>query len=151
MGRKPWSPTADQRLAVRRWAIAGFSEDQIAARLNVDPKTLRRACRAELDDAFMDVLANTGLTVVQMANGRPAEYDKSNNLIRAELLPSLGACCFLLKTRGKKLGWSERLEVTGPDGKGLFDDLNFSALNNDEFGQLQKLLRKIGLPLPDRG
>jgi len=34
---------------------------------------------------------------------------------------NLGACIFYVKCKGKRRGWTERTEVTGRDGKPLFD------------------------------
>jgi hypothetical protein len=48
-GRPPWEPTAEERGKVAAWAEAGYTQEDIADRLDIDPKTLRLRCRKELD------------------------------------------------------------------------------------------------------
>jgi len=112
-----------QRGQVKAWTEAGFTQDEIAARLEISPPTLRKHCREELDNAGMDLIAAAVRQLGRMALGAPAQFDEHNNCIRAEVQPNLGAICFLLKTKGKKQGWTERLEMTGKDGKALFPDM----------------------------
>jgi hypothetical protein len=125
-GRPPWEPTDKQRGEVTAFTVAGYTQEQIGAYLDVDPKTLRQHCRQELDFARMKVIANCATNVVRLANGVPAEFDAKGNKIRDEIPMSLGPNAFILKTQGKKVGegWSERVEVTGKDGTPLMHDLS---------------------------
>lgn len=114
IGRPPWEPSEKQRGEVQAFAIAGYTQEEIALYLEVDTKTLREHCRDELDFATMKVVAQAANNVVRLANGVPAVFDENKNCIRAEIPMSLGPNAFILKTKGKKLGWSERPGTGGP-------------------------------------
>ncbi len=153
-GRPEWAPTEFQRGQVKAWAEAGFTQDDIADRLDTDPKTLRKHCREELDFGIMDLLAGAVRQLGRKAVGAPAHFDEKGNQVRAEVTPELGAICFLLKTKGKKLGWSERLEVTGKDGGALLPDLEaLMAKMTDEQLELIDRVQKLiaGLAAEDTG
>lgn len=108
MPRKPLSPTDDQRKLVKQMAGFGFPEEDICRVVinpesgrAVDPKTLRKYFREELD---------TGEVT---ANARVA-----GNLFKIATSDGQGAvtaAIFWLKTRAK---WKEaqRVELTGSDG-----------------------------------
>lgn len=148
-GGPRWEPDAETRLRVKAWIIAGYSQEEIAARLGVSSTTLRARCRAELDEALMDAVTQTGASVLQMANGRPALYDpQTGRLLRAEVVPDIAAARFFLRTKGRDRGWAERLELTGADGAALFRDLNLAALSDAELDTFIALCGKIGLRLP---
>jgi hypothetical protein len=138
-----------ERGQVKAWTEAGYSQDDIAARLDVDPKTLRKHCREELDFGAMDLLVNAVGQLGRMCVGAPAQFDEAGNRIREEVLPQLGAICFLLKTRGKKLGWSERLEVTGKDGAPVAPVLDLSQLSDEQLSIIQQA-QEIVAALADR-
>jgi hypothetical protein len=107
MGRTPYQPTDVNRGEVRVLATIGYTQEQIASYLGIAKMTLTKHFRAELDRAAMAVLAQCVTNVIMLANGRPAEYDARGNLIRTEIPVSLGANAFLLKTKGKFLGWNQ--------------------------------------------
>lgn len=138
-GQPEWEPTDQQRGMVKAWSEAGFTQADIADRLGVDPKTLRKHCRTELDFGTMDLITGAVRQLGRMALGAPAQYDENKNLVRAEVTPSLGAICFLLKTKGKKQGWSERMEHTGPNGEPLLPDL--TGLTDEQLAVLQAAQR----------
>lgn len=125
-----------QRGEVRALTIAGYLQDEVAAYMGVDPKTLRKHCAEELSHSLMKTLANVAMNVVRCALGAPARFDERNNMIHAEVLPQAWAMCFLLKTRGKKQGWTERVEHTGKDGGPIEFDL--TRLNDDELAILEQ-------------
>lgn len=143
---KPWEPTDFQRGQVKAWAEAGYTQEDIASRMDVDPKTLRAHCREELDFGTMDLLADVVQQLGRLAKGAPAQFDENQNLVRAEIPPNLGAICFLLKTKGKRLGWSERLELTGKDGEALLPDL--SGLTDEQIEVIATAQRLIASLAP---
>jgi predicted transcriptional regulator len=116
MGRPSFQADDIKRGEVRALTVAGYTQGQVAEYLGIDEKTLRKHFEQELRFATMKVLANCVSNVVQLANGVPAKFDEKGNCIRAEIPMSLGPNAFILKTRGKALGWSERIEHTGKDG-----------------------------------
>jgi len=97
-GRPPFEPTDEQRYTVEVMTSGGWTEDQIAGCLGIDPKTLRKHFRDELDNGDARFL-----TKVYESLGRQA------------LSGNVGAACFILKTRA---GFSEKVvnEHTGPGG-----------------------------------
>lgn len=115
-GRPKFEPSEKQRGMVQALAAAGYGQDDIAAYLGISDRTLRKAFRRELDFAEMELIAGAVNSLGRMAVGAPAQFDEKGNQLRAEVRPELGACCFILKTRGKALGWTERLELTGKNG-----------------------------------
>lgn len=135
-GRPPFVPTEKMRGEVQAFSIAGYTQEQIAEYLDIDPKTLRANFRTELDFASMKVIANAAMNVVRLGNGVPAEFDDKGNKIREEIPMSLGPNAFILKTRGKKQGWSERLELTGKNGEPLMPDL--SGVSDDKLKILEQ-------------
>jgi hypothetical protein len=108
MGRPPYEPTDMDRGQVRALATVGYTLEQIADYLGIAKMTLTKHFRADLNRAYMKVLANCVGNVIMLANGRPAKYDAKGNLLLSEILPTLGPNAFILKTKGKFLGWSER-------------------------------------------
>lgn len=122
MPRRPFEPTERQRGEVKALAAAGYNHEQIAEYIGITIKTLYKYFRAELDRSAMTMIA----VAVQ-------------GLYRAILDREAWAICFLLKTRAKHLGWSERVEVTGKDGAPLFD---LSRLSDEELGTLEAIVQK---------
>jgi hypothetical protein len=70
-GRHAWQPTAKDRETVRTMATSGILQADIARVLHVAPKTLRKHCRDELDNAA--VVANTAIaqSMFRMATHGP--------------------------------------------------------------------------------
>jgi hypothetical protein len=132
---------------VQAWSEAGYGQETIAERLGVDPKTLRLHCRQELDYGAMDLITGAVRQLGRMALGAPAQFDQAGQKVRDEVKPELGAICFLLKTRAKKQGWSERVEHTGGDGGPIQFDL--SGLSEDELRAIeaaQRILARLAPP-----
>lgn len=117
-GRPAFEPTDKQRGIVEALTAAGFNQTVIAGYpgLKIDEKTLREYFRDELDFGLTKMLAGAVNNLGRFAMGAPAVYDDKGNLIRAEVKPEAWAICFLLKTKGKHLGFSERVELVGKDG-----------------------------------
>lgn len=142
-GRPKFEATDEMRGMVRAYVECGYGERDICGRLGIkDPKTLRKHFRKELDFAAMDFFSAVIRSLGRQAIGAPAQHDAHGNLLRAEIPPNVGAACFIAKCRGKKLGWSERHEVTGADGAPLFDQPDFSEFTDDEIAQYIALNKK---------
>lgn len=117
-GRPRFEPTEKQRGIVEALSALGMNQTVIAAYpgIEIDEKTLRANFRHELDFGLTKLLAGAVNQLGRMALGAPAAFDEAGNKITDEVKPELGAICFLLKTKGKHLGFSERIEHTGKDG-----------------------------------
>lgn len=135
-GRPEFEPTDKQRGEVEALSVAGFTQDEIAAYLDVDPKTLRLHFRREIDTSLMRTIAHVVGNVLRFAIGAAAQYDETGNCLRAEIVPQAWAMCFFLKTRGKRQGWTERVEHTGKDGGPIEFDL--SGLSDDELDIVER-------------
>jgi AraC-like DNA-binding protein len=99
-GRKPYTPTDEQRRTVRAMAGYGVPQEAIAKVVRCSEPTLRRNFRHELD------------TAVTEANARVAQC-----LYQQATTPgNVAASIFWLKARA---GWREKhaVEISGPDGK----------------------------------
>lgn len=99
MSRQAFSPTQAQRELASILAAAGFRETDIASALHVDPKTLRKHLRVELDEGHGHVNARVVMT-----------------LYRQALSGNTAALIWWTKAR---MGWSSRKEISGPDGEPL--------------------------------
>ena len=94
-----FEPTAEQRKTVRALAGFGVPQDQIADYIGIDPKTMRKHFREELDRGSLEATAKVAQSLFQMAT-------EGKNV---------AAAIFWMKARG---GWREvtRQEHTGGDG-----------------------------------
>jgi len=140
--RTTWRPTDKQREQVEAFVVAGYSQGEIAACLGVDVKTLRAHCCDELDFASMRLTARIAQNVIRAALGAPARYDADGKPLQVEVVPQSWALTFYLKTRGKKLGWSERGEHTGKNGGPL--ELDYSNLTDEELAVLDRARAILG-------
>jgi len=147
-GGQSHQPTETTERQVRNYVIAGYKQEDIASRLDIDAKTLRKHYRLILDTAMMDQLSNTAVTAFQLAQGRPAVLDEKGREIREELKPEIAAVRYVLRTQGRQLGWAERLELTGANGEALFKNVDLSLLSDDEFNTFIALCNKVGLRFP---
>lgn len=123
-------PTERQRGEVTALAAAGYTQTQIAEYIGISDRTLRKHYARELKRAAMTMIG----AAVQ-------------GLYKAVIDREAWAICFLLKTRAKHLGWSERLEVTGRDGEPLID---VKRLSDDELSALEAIVRKSAIAAADR-
>jgi hypothetical protein len=154
-GRPPWEPTDVERGKVQAYAEAGYSQEDIAERLDVDRQTLTKHCGHILKWARMDLLSQVSRQAFRMAIGAPAQHDDKGNQIRAEVLPQAWAICFVLKTIGKKLGFTERLELTGKNGAPLVPELSalMAQMKDEEIAVLadaQRILAKYAPGIADQ-
>ena len=99
MARPRFNPTADQRKIVEVLVGCGLPEHEIARTLGINPKTLRKHCRWELDQGAIKAKAQVAQSAFKMAAS--GKY------------PAM--TMFWLKCRA---GWRETaiLRHTGPEG-----------------------------------
>lgn len=121
-GRPPHVPTTKLREAVANYAATGYNHDSIAACIGISVPTMYQYYRHELDFSEMEMLgkARKKLAVAVDAGSMPAIK-------------------YMLETKGKHLGWSQRVEHTGADGEPLYNLDNLSA---DELVKLRALVSK---------
>lgn len=118
--------TEETTAKVAGLVIAGINQPDIAKVMGISEDTLQRKYRETLDISAAKTLANIANTLVQKAlNGDTASI------------------IFYLKTRGKKQGWSERIEVTGADGDRIKSEVSFDPSSLTE-QQLISLLEIAG-------
>jgi hypothetical protein len=101
-GRKPFTPTDEQRRIVKAMAGYGVPHDDIALVVKCSPPMLRKCFRHELDVATIEANARVAQTLYQQAT-TPR---------------NIAATIFWLKARA---GWREKqaVEVAGPVGAPL--------------------------------
>jgi hypothetical protein len=92
-------PTDEQRRLVRALAGFGVPQDDIAKHLDIDPKTLRKHFRSDLDRGALEANAKVAQSLFQMAT-------QGQNV---------AAAIFWMKVRG---GWSEKLRPDPPGVEG---------------------------------
>lgn len=89
---EPYDPTDEQRRTVRAMAGFGVPQPDIATFLKIDPKTLRKYYRDELDQGVTEANVKVAQSLFNMAT-------KQNNV---------AAAIFWMKARA---GWSERQRI----------------------------------------
>lgn len=101
-GRPPYQPTDKARGLVRGLALAGTTEESIARIVGIDPKTLRKYYRDELDLATAQACANVARALYETAIDRKAG------------VKHVTAAMFFLECKG---GWrrKETLPPGAPD------------------------------------
>ena len=101
MARNPHAPSDGTRLQVKTLAMVGTPQDQIAAVIGIDRKTLTKHYRKELDTAMILANAKVGQSLFQQANNG-----------------NTSAAIFWLKCRA---GWhdTQKIEHTGANGDPL--------------------------------
>jgi hypothetical protein len=88
-----FEPTDEQRRTVRAMSGYGVPQDDIATLLEIDPKTLRKHLRRELERGSIEATAKVGQSLFRMATEGG----------------SVAAAIFWMKARA---GWREKHEVT---------------------------------------
>lgn len=83
----------------------GRSADQIAKLLKITKRDIRQTYRQEMELGELKALAKLEQTAHELANGRPAVFEKLTNgrsgkLIQTEIKPREGMVKFLLLTKG---------------------------------------------------
>lgn len=147
-GRPEYEPTDFDKGRVQAFTVAGYGQEDIATRLGISTPTLRKHYREQLDFAKMDFLASVTQSLGIQAVGAPAVYDEHGHKLREEVARQPGPCYFILKTQGKKLGWSERLGAGGPLNP---EDVDWSQYTDQEIeliANAQQLLTRAAAPAP---
>lgn len=70
--RAPWQPTQSQRDGIKVLRANGTTIECIARVIGIDPQTLTKHCRAELDHGHEDVVARAGAELLRRGMGVPA-------------------------------------------------------------------------------
>ena len=115
MANPPHAPDERSRKTVAAMAGYGIKHADIALVLDIDPKTLRKHYRHELDTGHITANSRVGESLFLQATGAPAQYDAAGNMIRAEQprVPS----CGIWWTKAR-MGWKETVtnEQVGEGG-----------------------------------
>lgn len=108
MSRPPHEPTEKDRRTVQGMIAYGVPHEDVARVLGIDPKTLRKHYREEIDTASTRANAKVAELIFTAASGRALERG-------ASWADCTRAAFFWAKTR---MGWREtdRHEITGADG-----------------------------------
>ena len=101
-----FDPTDEQRRTVKAMSGFGVPQPDIAIHVGVDPKTLRKHFREELDRGSIEATAKVAQSLFNMAT-------QGNNV---------AAAIFWMKARA---GWREKnhVELSGPDGSPLLHQI----------------------------
>lgn len=99
---RTYVPSDEQRRTVRAMAAFGVPQDAIAAHCSLDPKTLRKHFRMELDRGTVEANVKVAQSLFTMATA-------GNNV---------AAAIFWMKARA---GWREKneLEITGKSARAM--------------------------------
>ena len=89
MSTSPFAPTDEQRRTVKALSAVGVPHEAIAGYLDIDPKTLRKHFRQELDAGSLEANVKVAQTLFNMAT-----VDRN-----------VAAAIFWMKARG---GWREK-------------------------------------------
>ena len=94
-----FEPTDEQRRTVKAMSGFGVPQPDIATHIGIDPKTLRKWFREELDRGSIEATTKVAQSLFRMAT-------EGNNV---------AAAIFWMKARA---GWREKqqVELSGPDG-----------------------------------
>ena len=111
-----FEPTAEQRRMVQVMSGIGVPQDQIALLISVDPKTLRKSCREDLDRGMAEANAKVGQSLFNMAT-------TGNNV---------AAAIFWMKARA---GWREKHEVIVEPGTHWFIRGEVEAESAEEWAE----------------
>jgi hypothetical protein len=120
MGRRAHQPDPALRRQVETMTAYGIPETEIARVIGIDPKTLRKHYRTEID---------TGVT---KANAQVAEF-----LFASAKNGNVTAQIFWLKTRA---GWKDRARQYSPSGSIETSDL--TKLSDADLYTLESILKK---------
>jgi hypothetical protein len=137
IGRKPHQPDDRLRGLVKWLRIAGYREDQVAEAMSLDPKTLRKHYREELDNAKARTDAMVASSIVMNAVGGPKhEWQKAN----------MTAAIWYTKTQ---MGWREpKQEVEHSGAVGVYDPGKLKDLSDEELKALASIVARLAPPSP---
>ena len=126
-----FEPTVEQRRTVQVLSGIGVPQEQIALIVGIDPKTLRKTCREDLDRGMAEANVRVGQTLFAMAT-------RGDNT---------AATIFWMKARA---GWREKQEVVVEPGTGWFIRGEVEATSDEEWVRLaQPTLARSGAGCAD--
>jgi hypothetical protein len=107
-----FEPTEEQRRTVKALSGYGVPQDSIAIHIGVDPKTLRKHFRDELDRGSVEATAKVAQTLFHLAT----------------VEKNVASVIFWMKARA---GWREtvRQENTGADGQPMVTEIVYRWAN----------------------
>jgi hypothetical protein len=113
-----FEPTEDQRRTVKALSGYGVPQDGIAIHIGVDPKTLRKHFRDELDRGSVEATAKVAQTLFHLAT----------------VEKNVASVIFWMKARA---GWREtvRQENTGADGQPIINVVKYCWAEAADKGQ----------------
>lgn len=129
-GRPPWNPSPTDRAVCTALAQVGLPQEELAAHFGVGVEAIVKHFEPELRQSKGVVLAQ-GLGAVSAS-------------LRESGFVRLSAGKYVLSTKGKEYGWTERTEVTGKDGDSFFAGLDLTKLSDQSFEKLGDLLAAAG-------
>lgn len=127
-GRPPHDPTDANRKIVALMAGIGLPHERIAEKIGVAVETMQLHYERDLANGETEFLTQAGNVVAR-------------NLAKGDQR----AAEFVLTHKGKKYGWTRGTEITGANGKNLFEGMNLSLLNDAQFMTLTELLKLAGV------
>jgi hypothetical protein len=107
MARPPYKPTDKDRRTVEAMVGYGITHEQIAKAIGINPKTLRKHFREEIDTGEVKANAKVAESLYLQATGAPAVYDAAGRVVRAEQPRVTTAAIWWTKAR---MGWKETVE-----------------------------------------
>jgi len=134
-GRPPHQPTEETIAAVERYVQLKYKRSVIADFLDIDEDTLAKHYGPQLRMAKGKLLKSAADALYL-------------NILKGEQKAIEFALRMLGRGKDFEDPWDDRLALTGPDGRGLFDNLDLTKLSDEQFATLQDLLRSIGLAIP---
>ena len=117
-----FEPTEEQRRTVRAMSGFGVPQDGIATHLGIDPKTMRKHFRDDLDRGSVEATTKVAQSLFNMAT-------KGNNV---------AAAIFWMKARA---GWREKHEI----------ELSTRPLEQMSDADLEFLIRRLGQDMEIEG
>lgn len=155
-GRK-FEPTDQQRATAKAMAAYGIPHVDIATVFDIDPKTLRKCFKRELEVGRIEANAKVGESLFNQAVGR-YRTDENGKVIGVITEPSVAAAIYWMKTRVH--GWSEKTSTINLNHTHQGNvDLNVrNASDADLAAELEEIQRRqraadkagaVAAPLPN--
>lgn len=153
-GHPPFEPTPEQRKTVEAMAGYGIIHEDIRLVVTnpesgapIDAKTLRKHFSAELARGHVIANAKVAESLFNQAVGK-ARVMVDGKVVATAVAPVVAAAIFWCKAR---MGWRERVEVTGKDGAPVIEAVDLSKLTEKQLAALDAILRTAAVADADRG
>lgn len=132
-GRPKHEPTDANRRTVALMVAAGIDQDDIAACIEISPKTLRLHYGREIATSYARIKADIAGKLIGRARGTPGDKEKGTPEIPGELKAQI----FFLETHG----WVRSERVLLKDD-GISEDADLSNLTDEQIEQRLARLRR---------